>query len=604
MDSRGQIDEIKQKLDIVTVAEKYVRDMKRSGPNYFALCPFHNEKTPSFSINQDLQIYKCFGCGESGDVITFIQKLEGVEFPKALEMAANLAGVVLKNDFKPSPGAEKRNAEKAKILKANSLAMKYFNYILLEHKLGGKAREYCIKRKILGEKGKTAKEKKTANQLVEKFQIGVAPEGYNNLKNFLIKKGFKESDLVQWGLLVSKNGKVYDKFRDRLMFPIFNHVGDVVGFSGRQLEKRDYGPKYLNSPETLVYKKKETLYGLFQAREMIRKQNCVVLVEGNVDILSSHRVGVENIVCPLGTALTLEQCKLIKRYADKIYFALDTDEAGEKAMIRGLSLAQQAGLESLALNIGKYQDSDELIMVEPGKWPKVVAKPIDIVDFLMKRFAGQFDLDTVKGKKGFIQKMKPYVNEIVDDFEKKEYIKRIAANAGVDDEELVKEFGKSAPDEKLEKQKAPQENSGPQWEPDFDKGTSSPVTRKLSRKEFLAAVILQFIDEVKLTKTTLSIFDEWFAELLEELKNGKSFEDLLKPLNSEKQEFLKKLQMFPLSEINEKNARNTVVSTTKLLIHDGSEIKLRNLRLKIKQAESKSDDVSELVEELQKLLKK
>ncbi|MBN1331950.1 DNA primase [Candidatus Dojkabacteria bacterium] len=578
MDSRGQIDEIKQKLDIVTVAEKYLRSMKRSGANYFALCPFHNEKTPSFSINQDLQIYKCFGCGESGDVITFIQKLEGVDFPKALEMAANMAGVVLKSDFKPSPGAEKRKAEKEKILEANQLAMKYFNYVLLDHKLGEKARVYCKNRKI-------------TKALIKKFQIGVALEGYNNLRNFLKKKGFLESDLVKWGLLVSKNGKVYDKFRDRLMFPIYNHVGDIIGFSGRQLEKSDYGPKYLNSPETPVYKKKETMYGLFQAKEMIRKSNFVVLVEGNVDILSSHRVGVENIVCPLGTALTLEQCKLIKRYADNVYFALDTDEAGEKAMIRGLALAQEAGLEAFAIDIGKYQDSDELIMAEPDKWQKVVKKPVEIVEFFMKRFAGQFDLDTVKGKKGFVEKLSPFVEGIKDDFERQEYIKRIAANAGVDEDELAGKFRIGTRAEiKIEPSEA-------------ETTTKIGAARKLSRKEFLAAVLIQFIDVIKMPESLENVFESWFVEFLNKLKSGSKFEDLINRMDLKKQEFLKDLKIIPLEKTDEENVNKTIKSTIQLLLNQKSEMQLKNLRLRIRQIETKDGDSTVEMEKLQKFLK-
>ncbi|MBD3280468.1 DNA primase [Candidatus Dojkabacteria bacterium] len=580
MSDRSQIEEIKQKLDIVTVGEKYLREMKRSGPNYFTLCPFHNEKTPSFSINQDMQIYKCFGCGESGDVISFIQKLEGVEFPKALEMAADMAGVVLKNDFKPSPGAEKRNVEKKRILEANELAMKYFNWVLLEHRKGKVARDYCNDRKI-------------TKKIIKKFQIGVAPEGFNNLKSYLIKKGFKEGELVKWGLLVSKNGKIYDKFRDRLMFPIFNHAGDVVGFSGRQLVKSDYGPKYLNSPETLVYKKKETMYGLFQARDAIRKQNYVVLVEGNVDILSSHRVGVENIVCPLGTALTLEQCKLIKRYADKIYFALDTDEAGEKAMIRGLALAQEAGLEAYALEIGKYQDSDELIMAEPDKWGKVVAKPIEVVEFFMKRFADQFDLDTVKGKKNFIGKMKPFVKGIRDDLERTEYTKRIAANAGVDEDELINEF-KGAKSEQLHKSDATQ----------GEETDTKQIPKKLSRKEFLAAVLIQYIDQIELPEDLNKIFDKWFVEFANNLKSGSRFEKLIEKMDEERQKLLTDLQIIPLEKTNESNVRDTFESTVALLLRDSSEKQVKKLRLKIKQLEAQEKDASRQLETLQKLLKK
>jgi DNA primase len=368
MSDRTQIEEIKSKLDIVSVISQYVPSLKRAGRNYFGLCPFHKEKTASFSVNPELGLFKCFGCQEAGDVIKFIERIEGLEFPKALELAAKKAGVILKTTSNPRDiEADKMKKE---LLRANSLTCEFFNYLLLKHESGEPCRDYAQRRKL-------------PKNILEKFKIGYAPSGYENLKHFLIKKGFKENDLVDWGLLVSKNGRVYDKFRKRFMFPIISHQGDVIGFSGRLIDPEDKGPKYLNSPETLVYKKSNTLFGLFQAKESIRKEGFAILVEGNVDILSSHKAGISNIVAPLGTALTNEQVKLLKRYCDTVYFALDTDSAGQKALIKDLGMVDDAGISAFILDIGKYKDVDELI-TSGGNWEDTVKTPKDAVIYFIE----------------------------------------------------------------------------------------------------------------------------------------------------------------------------------------------------------------------------
>lgn len=577
MSDRGQIDEIKQKLDIVQVGQKYLRDMKRSGPNYFALCPFHNEKTPSFSINQDLQIFKCFGCGESGDVISFIQKIEGVDFPKALEMAADMAGVVLRNDFQPSPRNEKLNVEKQKLLEANKLAMQYYNYVLLKHDKGKEARDYCNRRKI-------------TKKVIKGFEIGYAPEGYSNLKNFLIKKGFDQKDLVNWGLLVNKRGKTYDKFRDRLMFPIFDNNGDVVGFSGRQLKKTDYGPKYLNSPETLVYKKKETLYGLFQAKNDIRKRNFAILVEGNVDILSSHRVGIENIVCPLGTALTVEQCKLLKRYADTVYFALDTDEAGERALIRGLQITQEVGLEVFVLDIEDFQDSDELIMKDPEKWKKVVSNPKDVLDYLITKFEGQFDTSTAKGKISFLDKIAPFVNEIRDDIVKQAYCHKIAAIAGVEEGQVQERLAKTKPLSAKTKQSK-------------EDARNFIAQKRLSREEYLYSVFLQFRENITLQNEMKKFFEDWILTVFGKLKDGVDISDISMELEENQIDSVKRYLTNLLTGVDSQNAGNVVLSTIRLIEREKVDAKIKKLRLDIRKAEAKGEDSSSLMKELSKLTK-
>lgn len=571
---RAQIQEIKEKLDIVQVAEKYLTNIKHSGPNYFALCPFHNEKTPSFSINQDLQIFKCFGCGESGDVITFIEKIEGLDFVRALEKAAEMAGVTLETR-QASPAEIKKRKEKERLLEANSLAMKYYNYILLEHDLGRQAREYCKIRKI-------------NKQIIEKFQIGFAPEGYEHLKSFLLKKGYKQDELVKWGLLVSKNGKIYDKFRKRLMFPIIDHQGDVVGFSGRQIEKSDYGPKYLNSPETSVYRKKETLYGLFQAKNEIRRKGFVVLVEGNVDILSSHRVGIENIVCPLGTALTNEQCKLIRRYAPKVYFALDTDEAGEKALIRGLKLAADNDLEVKALDIGDYQDSDALIMNDPDKWEDVVNNSLEVIELLIKRFSNKYDIGTPKGKSDFVKEIAPYIQNISEDVERHEYIKKVAVIAETDEGVVSRTVNKrgriEAKPKKLEQKTVPKK--------------AKPELLN-NKKNYLAALLLQHKNLLDESYNLGNIYSEWFVVLIRDYWSGRDISKLIEDLEEPKAELISDLLLFNIGSIQKDLLQEEALKIYKALEVEKVRSDINQLKQQIKKAELTDQDSSEMIKELQ-----
>lgn len=426
MSDRTQIEEIKSKLDIVSVISQYVPSLKRTGRNYFGLCPFHKEKTASFSVNPELGLFKCFGCQEAGDVIKFLERIEGLEFPKALELAAKKAGVILKTTSNPRDiEADKMKKE---LLRANSLTCEFFNYLLLKHESGEVCREYAQRRKL-------------PKNILEKFKIGYAPSGYENLKHFLLKKGFKENDLVNWGLLVSKNGRIYDKFRKRFMFPIISHQGDVIGFSGRLIDPEDKGPKYLNSPETPVYKKSNTLFGLFQAKESIRKEGFAILVEGNVDILSSHKASVSNIVAPLGTALTNEQIKLLKRYCDTVYFALDTDSAGQKALIKDLGMVDAAGISAFILDIGKYKDVDELI-TSGGNWEDTVKTPKDAVIYFIESLQKKYDLTKPLEKNKFIKQILEIITRISNPVLVNDYLNKMVSIVGIELAILGNEFKK------------------------------------------------------------------------------------------------------------------------------------------------------------------
>ncbi|MBL8014587.1 MAG: DNA primase [Candidatus Doudnabacteria bacterium] len=410
----SDIEEIKNRLDIVSIVGEYVPDLKRAGQSFKAPCPFHKEKTPSFIVTPSIQLFKCFGCGEGGDVIKFIQKIERVEFGEALQIAASKAGYELKNQ---SSGNKAFKEQSKRVLEMNNLACSFWEFILHKHNAGKPGRDYATKRKL-------------AEPQLKLFRIGYAPKG-NNLLKFLLSKGFNQNELLTNGLVVERNGQIIDKFRDRLMLPILNAKGDVLGFSGRIVTPNEYAPKYLNSPETAVYKKGEILMGLHQAIPAMREHKFVILEEGNIDLLSSHRVKVGNILATGGTALTLEQCKLIKRYVDIVYFCFDSDNAGLNALIKGIGLAEQAGLKHKALDIGQHQDPDALISADPQSWERIIAQPINSVELVMKRIEKEYDLGTPDGKSDLFARMIPVLQSLKDKVQLAHFAEELAVKVGV-----------------------------------------------------------------------------------------------------------------------------------------------------------------------------
>ncbi len=421
----ADIELIKSRLDIVEIIGNRI-ELKRAGANYKALCPFHQEKSPSFMVNPNLQIYKCFGCGKKGDLINFLEDYERIEFREALRMAAEMAGVEIDDShYAKNPELE---AKKKRNLEANEIAAKLYNYILKTHKLGKPGREYAAKRHL------GAKE-------IEKFMFGYATGAYENLKSVLLKRGFTEKELIEFGLLVERNGKTVDKFRNRLMQPVRNTKGEIVGFSGRYIGTSDAAPKYLNSPETPVFKKNELIYGLFEAQQETRNKKFIILVEGNLDVVSSHRAGVENTACPLGTAFTENQAKLLKRYADEIFFCFDKDTAGINALVRSIKILEDLQIQHRVIDIGKYKDPDELVSNEPDLWVKVINENQNTFEYLIDKFKQDYDLGTADGKFKFKNKILPVIQFIKDDVVRSHFLKEISILLEVTQDELKSSIG-------------------------------------------------------------------------------------------------------------------------------------------------------------------
>ncbi len=333
------LDEIKSRLDVVDVVSAYV-PLKRVGRNYVGLCPFHIEKTPSFTVSPDRQMFYCFGCQVGGDVIKFIQLIEGLDFLDAVEKAAEIAGVEV--DLKGFSPEEKRNRDRLKELH-RVIAEAYVNFLRTE--VGEKAREYLKDRGI-------------QPLWWDVFKIGYAPSGFD-LSQMLLKRGFTEQELVASGLFTKRDGRFLPKFFERIMIPICDNKGDVVAFGGRVLGEGE--PKYLNSPETSIFSKGKVLYGLNQAKPYIRKADRVIVVEGYMDVISMHVAGFRETVASLGTAFTLEQAKMLSRLTKNVYLLYDGDAAGKKAAFRASKMLYAVGVEGKIVELPEGMDPDDFV---------------------------------------------------------------------------------------------------------------------------------------------------------------------------------------------------------------------------------------------------
>jgi len=414
-----QVDEVKSKVDIVEVISSYI-PLKKAGRNLSGLCPFHGEKTPSFMVSAERQAFKCFGCGEGGNVFTFLEKIEGWDFRETLEELAKRTGVKL-IDFKPSGASRDRE----KLLEINKLAAKFFKYLLQKHKAGEPGRQYLEKRGI-------------GEVLWEKFDLGYAPGGWENISKFLTKRSYSLADIATSGLTIGREtrsgGGYYDRFRERLMFPIKDSRGSVMGFSGRLLgqnakEAHSTGSgqaKYVNSPQTPIFNKGSLLFGLDLARSEIREKNEAVLVEGEFDVLSSHKAGITNVIASKGTALTDQQVAILSRLCDRVILCFDTDLAGDAASRRGIELMDMAGISVKVVELGKFKDPDEFAQKDAVGFRKAIKSAIDIYDYFIDSASKRFDVNSPDGKKKIGREVVPVISKISDDLVRAHYISKLA----------------------------------------------------------------------------------------------------------------------------------------------------------------------------------
>ena len=410
-----QVEEVKQKTDIVSLIGDYIT-LKKAGRNYKANCPFHGEKTPSFMVSPELQIYKCFGCGVSGDCYSFLQSYEGMEFPEALKFLADKAGVKLVS-LRPDQTSQKEH-----FYALNSLVTRFYNYVLLNHQAGKKALSYLTEERGL------------KMDTIKKFDIGFAPYASATIINFLTKKKkYPPKDLVSAGLVYQKSGMYIDRFAGRVIFPLYDHRGNAIGFAGRVLpgeEKKDVG-KYINTPDTEVYHKSKVLYGFNLSKGDIKEAKEAVVVEGELDLISSWQAGIKNVVAIKGSALTSEQVDLLGRFTPKIVLALDSDIAGDMAARRGISTAYEKGLEIKVAKLTGFKDPDEAARKNPQGLKKAIDEAEEVWDFFINSAFNKYNSKTGEGSSRISKEITPILASITDRIVQAHYIALVAQKLAV-----------------------------------------------------------------------------------------------------------------------------------------------------------------------------
>jgi DNA primase len=437
----GVVDEIKERLDIVEVIQSYV-PLKKAGRNYQGLCPFHTEKTPSFVVFPETGTWHCFGaCATGGDVLSFIMKRENLAFGEALQMLARRAGIELEPR---SPRAAEAERRLDLLREINQAAATYFHHLLLESDEAARARSYLERRGLQA-------------ATLERFQLGYALDQWDGLLRYLSAKSYAPADLVEAGVIVEREDKSghYDRFRGRIMFPIRDVQGRTIGFGARAMA--DAQPKYINSPQTPLFDKSGVLYGLDQARAGIRTAGEAVIVEGYMDVLMAHQFGIVNVVAQMGTALTEEQLRLLKRHTRRFVLALDSDAAGDQATLRGLDVARQVmdrdvvpvitprGLiryeERLAADIRIVSlppglDPDEVIRDNPAHWTALVGEASPVMDYYFQVLTAGLDLGSARGKAEAVRLLGPLVAEVGDRVQRSHYLQMLARMVQVDEKAL------------------------------------------------------------------------------------------------------------------------------------------------------------------------
>ncbi|MGD9047447.1 MAG: DNA primase, partial [Anaerolineae bacterium] len=448
------VDEIKDRLDIVEVIQPYV-PLKKAGRNYKGLCPFHAEKTPSFVVFPETGTWHCFGaCGTGGDAFTFVMKQENLDFGEALRMLAQRAGVELEPTSPQAAEAEKRLDLLRQI---NQAASTYFHHLLHNSDEAARARSYLQKR---GQNQET----------IDRFQVGYALDQWAGVLRYLTDKGYAPADINEAGLIIEREDKSghYDRFRGRVMVPIRDHRGRVIGFGGRVLG--DGVPKYINSPQTPLFDKSSVLFGLDQAKAGIRTAGEAVIVEGYMDVLMAHQHGLNNVVAQMGTALTEAQLKALKRHTQRFILALDSDVAGDQATLRGLDVARQvmdrevvpvptprglirfedrlaADIRIVSLPPGR--DPDEVIRESPSRWAQLIARARPVMDYYFDILTADLDLSTAKGKADAVRVLGPLIADLGDRVQRTHYLQQLARMVQMDERELWQQIrqtkGASAP---------------------------------------------------------------------------------------------------------------------------------------------------------------
>ena len=425
--AKDQVEEVRQKVEITEIIGEKVA-LKKAGRHFKGLCPFHSEKSPSFIVSPERQSFKCFGCGEGGDVYSFLQKYEGMSFLEALESLAKRVGITIES-YRPTA----QDSHRKQLLSAMDLSSEYYHYLLLKHESGKKAREYLASRGIGGE-------------AIAQFRLGWAPFQWRSVSDYLIrKKGYKKEELEAAGLILMNERGFYDRFRGRIMFPLRDHKGIVVGFSGRVLPDQPNSPdrqeaKYINSPETALYSKSKMLYGLYENREYVRKDDRLVLVEGELDVIPSWQAGIKSVAAIKGSAFTEEQARLILRYTNNVVMALDADEAGQEAIKRAVNIAEKIDMSIRVVQIVGGKDPGDVAVGESKKWRELVKGAVLYWDFLIDGVAKKYETLSGGGAREMAHEIIPALAQISNLVVRAHYVAKFAKRLGIPEESVYDEI--------------------------------------------------------------------------------------------------------------------------------------------------------------------
>lgn len=536
---RDIIDEVKSRCDIVNVISQYI-SLKQSGSNFSGLCPFHSEKTGSFHVNQGKQIYKCFGCGEGGDVINFVMKIENLDFIEAVKLLAEKNGIEFKTNLSEE---DKAKMEKIKIIQDIHLKSARFYFANLT-KSKNPGYDY-LKRRGLSDK------------IIKKFGLGYSPYSWNSLMEYLISLGYEKKDLVLSGLVTHKenDNKYYDRFRNRVMFPIFDYRGNVIGFGGRVLD--DSLPKYLNSPDTLLFNKRFNLYGLNYAKKSIVNDS-LILVEGYMDLISLYEHGIENVVATLGTALTNDQGRLIKRYASTAIISYDSDDAGIKATLRAIEILKNQNINIKILNLKDCKDPDDFIKkYKKEGFLKAIDEAISHIQFQINILKKKFDFNKDEHLIKFAKEAALIIKSLSSPVEKDYYIKYVSKEYNISFDAMKEEvYGKNY-NNKIKNYKK------------FSKFEQKPIEKikniengeKFVEETFIKLLLdnkeLRQISLLKISEDDFLINDskEIFNLIIKNKELDKITIDKIKDLNIS-QEYLNDLDNISINNINTYNSKN------------------------------------------------
>ncbi len=587
LNSMDQIAQVREKIDIVVLIADYI-PLKKMGSNFKANCPFHSEKTPSFVVSPQRQIWHCFGCQKGGDCYTFLIEYEHLEFAEALRILAKKVGVSLEG-FRYST---ETLSKKEHLYALNHLASEFYHYILVNHAAGESARQYLVEKRHV------------TLALMKTFILGYAPSSGNSLANYLLKKKkYKKEDVLESGLVIDRRGQLIDFFINRIMFPLSDHRGNIVGFSGRLLDNAaQSGPKYINTKDTLVYHKGELFFALDKAKDSIKKTGKVIIMEGEFDVISAYKNGITNTVAIKGTALTAYQVNLIARFAQKVSLCLDKDSAGQEALKRSLLLLEKKGLTTTVVDTQDAKDPDEALAHDAIAFKKAVEHDIGIYDYILNQLMKKYDSTSAEGKKKVSDELLPLLVNIDNEIIKEHYLKKLSLQLDTSYESIMRQV------EKLTKK-------------DLQTALVTQTKKKKSRREVLEEYLVSLILQHKDIKNMLNIVTLFQKEYIFEVSAYQRLLEYLFTYMEEKTQFdpntfaqllpTELLQVYDSSllrpgiDLSDQEYKKEFQKSMQELktLHIREQIKKLSERIQLKEKNSEASELETLQIQLAELLK-